>query len=338
MVAALGWLASCNTVHFYAQAARGQWDILHRARPFDEVLADAKSSPELCRKLRLVQQLRDYAQHTLHLPVDKQFHDYSDLQRPFVVWVVFAAPEFSVEAKTWWYPLVGKLKYRGFFNEAEAKATGEQLKREGFDVHVGGTDAYSTLGWFRDPVLNTFLRRTDADLAELIFHELTHARVFLSGDTDFNEALATAFAQNATRRWLRDTHQDAALRKYEADSAKDREIVKLLLATRDALKHEFATSTDPATTKRACFTQMNKRYEAIRQHWRGDSRYDRYFALPMNNARLNSVATYFDLVPEFERLLDACKSDPETFFARLEAMKSMNKKQRLEHLRDVAAR
>ena len=325
VLTALGvWaLGSCGTVKFYSQAAKGQWEILHKARPVTEVIADSKSSEALKRKLRLVQELREYARRELHLPVTEQFSDYTDLGRKHVVWVVFAAPEFSVEGKSWWYPLVGRLKYRGFFSEAEAQAQAEKLKAEGYDVHVSGTAAYSTLGWFNDPVLNTFIFREDAELAELVFHELTHARVFLPGDTDFNEALATAFAQAGVRKWLKHKGLPAELAKYEHDLAKDAEIVRLLLRTREELKTAYATHEDKRAAKEECFAAMLKSYALIKQRWTGDSRYDRYFATKMNNARLNTVATYFDLLPGFARLLDECGNDPERFFAKLEAMKPL---------------
>lgn len=326
-VTAVG-LASCRTVQFYAQAANGQWQMLHKARPIHEVVTDPATKPDVRSKLKLIEELRDYAKITLRLPVEKQFRDYSDLGRKYAVWVVFAAPEFSVEAKGWWYPLVGTLKYRGFFSEADAKAEGERLKAQGYDVYVGGTEAYSTLGWFADPVLNTFLHRGDAELAELIFHELTHARVFLPGDTDFNEALATAVAEASVRRWLREKGRADQLAEYEHDLAKDREIVHLLLDTRAQLKAAYAAPGDHREAKTRIFKAMEQRYATIRQHWHGDAPYDRFFAQPMNNARLNTVATYHDLLPGFERLIKECHGDLEQFFARLEALKAVPRDQR----------
>jgi predicted aminopeptidase len=321
-------LGSCRTVQFYTQAARGQWDMLHRARPIDQVLADQTSSDPLRRKLRLVQTLRTYAHETLHLPLDGQFANYADLERKHAVWVVFAAPADSVEAHTWWYPLVGRLKYRGFFTEAAAEAEAARLKAQGLDVHVGGTAAYSTLGWFSDPVLNTFIHRDDSELAELIFHELTHARVFIAGDTDFNEALATAFAEMGVKRWLRETHQLPKLQAYEQALTKDRQIVKLLLDTRAQLKIAFAHTTNPLTAKAAVFTRMKQHYTAIRDQWQGDSRYDRFFDKPMNNARLNTVATYYDLIPGFERILNETANEPDAFFKRMEALGKLSREDR----------
>lgn len=332
LVIAVGSLVSCGTVKFYAQAAHGQWFLLHKARPIPDVLADAATGIKVKTKLKLVQELRDFAKNSLHLPVTKQFSDYSDLGRDYAVWVVFAAPELSVEAKTWWYPLVGTLKYRGYFDEKSAVAEGQKLKSQGLDVYVGGTDAYSTLGWFADPVLNTFLRRGDAELAELIFHELTHSKIFIPGDTDFNEALATAVGQAGVRRWLKSQNQAAALEEYENNLAKDEEIVRLLLDTRTNLKNLYEKDGGDAEAKRtakaAIFAQMQERYGEIKKRAKGDSRYDRFFAKPMNNARLNTVATYHDYIPGFERMLQECQGDLDQFFIRVEAMRSMAPKAR----------
>jgi len=330
-------LASCGTVKFYAQAAHGQWHMLHRARPIPQVIADPSIKAPVKAKLQVVQELRSYAKTELHLPVERQFSDYSDLGRRYAVWVVFAAPEFSVEAKTWWYPLVGKLKYRGFFDEASANAEAAKLKAQGLDVYVGGTEAYSTLGWFADPVLNTFLHRSDAELAELIFHELTHAKLFIVGDTDFNEALATAVGEAGVRRWLRSKGEAAKLAEYERNLAKDREIIHLLLNTRTELKQRYATSRDLTAAKAEVFRHLQQGYEAIKQRWSGDSRYDRFFAKPMNNARLNTVATYYDLVPAFERLLKQCDGDLDKFLARVEAMKSLGHDERRAALLSATA-
>ncbi len=239
-------LTSCQSVRFYTQAAKGQWEMLHKARPLPEVLQDPATSAAVKQRLRLVQELRDFAKTELRLPVERQFKDYSDLGREHAVWVVVAAPEFSVEAKTWWYPLVGTLKYRGFFDERLARTEAARLKAQGFDTCIGGSDAYSSLGWFADPVLNTFLHRSDAELAELIFHELTHARLFIAGDTDFNEALATAAGQAGARQWLRAQGNLKALRQYEQALAKDQEIIRLLLQARGELGQLYELSGNGA--------------------------------------------------------------------------------------------
>lgn len=325
-------MSGCGTVKFYSQAAAGQSEILARARPIPAVMEDATVPDKVKRKLAVVQDARRFASERLGLPGDQGYDRYADLRRRYVSWVVYAAPEFSVEGKEWWYPVVGSLEYRGFFDEAAARAEAAHWKARGYEVYVGGVAAYSTLGWFRDPVLNTFLRRTDAELAELIFHELTHVKIFLPGDTDFNEALATTVGEEGVRRWLRSKADRSGLARYEASLAKDREIIQLLLATREKLRRLYLReSLGPERMRRekaSIFEQMRAEYAVIRQRWRGDSRYDRTFAKPWNNARLNTVATYYDLVPGFEQILRRHGGDLDAYFAAVEKMRRLSKEER----------
>src|SRR5439155_11115609 len=156
----------------------GQYALLTHQQSIEK-LASAPATPSpLKEKLRLVQDLRVFAKQELKLPVDGHYRTYVDVHRPFVVWNVEAAPEFSMEPKSWWYPLVGSLDYRGYFSERGAQRYGRWLEKKGYDVYIGGVEAYSTLGWFKDPVLNTFIFNAEPDLAETIFHELGHQRVF----------------------------------------------------------------------------------------------------------------------------------------------------------------
>jgi len=333
-IGALG-LASCGTVKFYAQAAQGQAQIMWRAKPIPAVIAAPSTKPKLKERLELVQSLRAFAKSELHLPADTTFKTYSDLGRKYAVYVVYAAPEFSLEAKGWWYPLVGTLKYRGFFDDATAKAEAEKLKSQGFDVLMSGVEAYSTLGWLSDPVLNTYIGRAEGDLAELLFHELTHARLFLPGDTDFNEALATAVGQEGVRRWFASRHQPAKLAAYEQELGKDNEIVHLLLQTRDELKQLYCTHQAPDQMRKAkgsTLELLKSRYAQVKARWAGDSRYDRLFAKPINNARLCTIATYHDLVPAFTRRIRDHHGDLEAFFHEMEGLKNLSSKERLAFL------
>lgn len=190
----------CQTAGYVSQVIRGQHQIWKRQEPIDTLLASEETSPALKHQLALVLQLRRFAEHELKLPANGHYLRYADLQRRFVVWNVYAAPEFSLTPKSWWYPVVGSLDYRGYFSEEKARAHAAELRARGFDTYVGGVTAYSTLGWFRDPVLNTFIHEPEADLADLLFHELAHQRLFIPGDTEFNEAFATAVAEEGTRR------------------------------------------------------------------------------------------------------------------------------------------
>ena len=209
---ALALGSGCKTAAYYGQAARGQWQILAGREPIGKLLADEKTPEKLQRQLRLVLQLREFAERELKLPVDGHYERYVDVGRPFVVWNVQATPEFSLRPRTWWYPIVGRVKYRGFFSEADARAYAATLA--GQDVYVEGVRAYSTLGWFKDPVLNTFVNHEELDLAQLLFHELGHQRLFVSGDTDFNEAFATAVGEEGVRRWLQIAGRSADWEQY----------------------------------------------------------------------------------------------------------------------------
>ena len=197
-------LCGCETISFYRQAMMGEYQLLADQRSIEKITAAPRTNARLKQQLLLVEQLRKFADAELKLPVDGHYRKYVDLHRPYVVWNVEAAREFSMESKSWWYPLVGRLEYRGYFSEATAMRSAAQLKKKGYEVYVGGATAYSTLGWFKDPVINTFIFQGTGGLAETLFHELAHQRVFARGDEDFNEAFATTVGQEGARRWLRD--------------------------------------------------------------------------------------------------------------------------------------
>lgn len=330
-------LSSCGTARFYAQAVRGQLEILQKARPISSVEAKIETDAVLREKLKLVTELRNFARMELRLPVKKQFSTYADLGRPYAVICVYAAPEFSTDGKTWWYPFVGHAKYRGFFDEKLAKEEAGQLKRDGFDIYAGGVRVYSTLGWFADPVLNTFINEDPAEVAETIFHELTHSRVFIRGDSDFNEAFATANAQEGVRRWLRSKGDAAALARYEKGLGRDEKILLLLKKTRDHLAKLYeGKDTMPAEEmRRAKARQLDaarQEYAAMKMRGEADGVRDPWFGKHLNNARLASIATYRDLVPGFARLLRENDGNLEKYYRAVEAMQSMDKVRRREVL------
>lgn len=317
---------SCRTVKFYTQAARGQWEILHKAQPIDTVRQDPKTPADTKKRLDEVTAVRVFASRHLGLKTDGQYDRYADLGRPYVVWVVFATPEFSMEPKTWWYPMLGSLAYRGYFNEADARAEAARLRKQGLDVFGGGVDAYSTLGWFRDPVLNTFLRRDEADLAELIFHELTHQRIYFSGDIDFNEALATAVGREGVRRWLRSEGRTKDLRDYISSQAVEDRFIAAALATREELRQLYANEAHAAPEelrikKAAVYAKLKRKAMAMVNGKSAQAAIEKWFSKSVNNARLNSLSSYYDLVPAFDRLLAKHAGDLEAFFNDLSKLK-----------------
>ena len=233
-------LTGCHSLGYYSQAIRGHFQIVNRTRPIEDVLADPNAPAALKEKLQLVLKLRKFAEKELTLPANGHYLRYRDIGRRFAVWNVYAAPEFSLEAKTWWYPVVGGLKYQGYFAEDKAQRYAAKLEKKGYDVYIGGVQAYSTLGWFRDPVLNTFIHDSEAELADLLFHELAHQRLFVAGDTDFNEAFATAVAQEGVRRWLTTTNSRSALVEYEEELRRKEQFVALVSTARAELESLYA--------------------------------------------------------------------------------------------------
>jgi predicted aminopeptidase len=343
------FLFGCESARFYGQAIHGQCQIIHRQTSIARLLTRTNLAPELAAKLRLVLALRTFAENELELPANGHYLSYADLERPYAVWNVYAAPEFSLEARSWWYPIVGRLKYRGYFNERSARDYAAGLATEGYDVHVGGVQAYSTLGWFRDPVLNTFVFDSDTELAELLFHELAHQKVFVAGDTDFNEALATSVAEEGVRRWLRVRNRPEVLDAYEADARRDEQFIELLSQTRirlqllytnapaDLSAPETAASLRAGKTK--IFAELNSEYQKLKAGWGGTGDYDNWFLQPLNNARLNTVETYYRWVPAFRRMLqDRCDGRLDRFFTEAQHVARLPKEKRQEYLNELLVR
>jgi predicted aminopeptidase len=351
LVVAVVAVSGCRTISFYAQAAKGQYQIFAREQSIRKLLEDPQTAASLKTRIELVENLRAFAAKDLKLPVDDHYLKYADLRRPYAVWNVEATPELSMEPKTWWYPLVGSLEYRGYFTERGATNYAAYLKKKGYDVSVGGVEAYSTLGWFKDPVLNTFIFNPDADLAETLFHELGHQRVFARGDTDFNEAFATTVGQEGARRWLKSKGQTAALEKYLAHLERNTQFVHLIMSARARLEAVYGDerteggkikATDKKRNvvaeqvrqdKQSILADLKAQYGALKASWGGETEFDGWFAGQINNAHLNAVAAYNDFVPGFEQLLASNGGDLEKFYAAAERLAKKPKKDRHAALR-----
>ena len=348
-------VSGCQTLSFYGQAIKGQYQLLAYRQSVEKLVADPGTTARLKSQLELLQKLRAFADKELKLPVDGHYAKYADVHRPFVVWNVEAAPEFSMEPKTWWYPLVGSLAYRGYFSERRATNYGASLRHKGYDVFVGGVEAYSTLGWFKDPVLNTFIFNAEPHLAETVFHELGHQRVFARSDTDFNEAFATTVGEEGARRWLRAKGDKTASDNYLSEIRRTRQFVHLTMTARERLEALYgdertAEGKVRATSKKRSVApehlrQEKKRIMQMLQHdfaelkkeWAGDTSYDAWSAQQVNNAQLNSVAAYYELVPGFEHLLEQNGGDLEKFYAAAERLSKMPKKERHQWLATLAS-
>jgi predicted aminopeptidase len=293
--------------------------------------------------------MRQFAQDELRLPVDGLYLTYADLKRPLAVYNVHAAKPFSLEPKTWWYPVVGQLQYRGFFSEKAAHDYAHKLEAEGYEVHMAGVEAYSTLGWFRDPVLNTFLDHSPSDIAEILFHELAHQRLFISDETAWNEAFAVAVAEEGVQRWLRSTGRFAEADTYALESRRNREFVELLTTTRDRLAQLYEQAAglrlDPAhpgaayylvqESKQTILADLTCQYHEFKTRWNDYSGYDGWFTQPINNAHLSAVDSYFRLVPLFQSLLVTKGGDLEEFYRAVQSLSVLPVNERTHKLAEI---
>ena len=329
LVALCQMLGACGSAYL-AQAAFGQRDLLSRRVPIEELLADKDVPDDLKERLRLVLRIREFASTELRLPDNESYRSYADIDRKYAVWNVFAAPEFSIEAKQWCFPIVGCVAYRGYFSNDKAQAFASDLSSTGYDIFVGGIAAYSTLGHLDDPVLNTMINWNDTALAAVIFHELTHQRLYVKNNSAFSESLATVVEAEGVRRWLAklgEPGKPGKLEAYHARKARQKQFAGLISNTRDRLKdvYQVQPGDEPdedamREQKRGEFAQLKSDFEMLKQDNEAFSSYNNWFAQDLNNAHLVSVATYHDLVPRLESLLESVDFDLEKFFAKAEKL------------------
>ncbi|MDD2059701.1 aminopeptidase [Pseudomonas sp. GD03860] len=330
-------LNGCASVSYYGQLASGQWQLLQARKPVADMLADPATPPMLRQHLLQAEHARAFASERLKLPDNRSYRVYADLERPFVVWNVFATPEFSLEPKTHCFPIAGCVAYRGFYSQGAARGAAALQKQQGLDVYIGGVEAYSTLGWFDDPILNTMLRWGDERLATVIFHELAHQRFYVADDTAFNESFATFVEQEGTRQW----RAARGLPPQQRDENRQRDqFVELVLASRERLKALYAsplTESAKRAGKQAEFERLRREYRAMRDtQWNGAGRYDGWINAPMNNAKLLPFGLYDQWVPAFAGLFAQVSGDWEVFYARVEGLGRLPVEQRHRQLEDIA--
>lgn len=317
--------SACASINYYAHAVSGQLNLLAKRAPIVALTENPETPEALRQRLHTVIDIRAFASRALHLPDNGSYRTYVDLGRPYVVWNVFATPEFSLTPKRWCFPLIGCVSYRGYFAQQRAERYASYLDNEGYDTYVGGARAYSTLGWFADPVLNTMLEQPTANLAGLIFHELAHQRLYLKGDVGFSEAFAVALEREGTRRWLQSQGSVEAREAYEWSLAQRREFLELIEATRQRLEGLYAQALD-VVEKRASKAQILWELRATyrqRQELGKLADYEGWFTTELNNAKLAAVATYYQLVPAFERLLAFYQGDLLGFYRACEVLASL---------------
>ncbi len=310
-------IGGCSTIGYYYQAARGHLTIVHDARPVDAWLADPKTPAPLRTRLEAARDIREFAVRDLGLPDNGSYRSYAELGRPFAVWNVVAAAEFSTRPREWCFPVAGCVAYKGWYAERDADRLAAELRAEGFDAFVHGVPAYSTLGWFDDPLLSSFLRYPRAEVARLVFHELAHQVAYAPGDSAFNEAFATAVELEGVRRWLARVGSPQERAEFDAMTLRKRDFVALIQRTRRRLDDLYASPFPPDEMRRRkadAFQGMRDDYAALKVSWGGFAGYDRWFAQALGNAHLASIGTYEDALPALDAVLDRLGRDLPKFY------------------------
>ncbi len=344
LVAAVCVTSGCDTLGYYLQAARGHVDLMQRARPVAELVADPATPAASRERLQLSQQMRAFAVAELKLPDNNSYQRFADLGRESVVWNVVAAPELSLKLKTWCFPVMGCVGYRGYFERAGADALAAQLRAEGWEASVYGVPAYSTLGWSNwlggDPLLSTFTAWPEADLARLIFHELSHQVAYAADDTTFNESFAVTVERIGGRRWLAQHANETQRAQVAAQDKRREEFRAFAMRWRGALEAIYAGDIDAATQRQRkadAMALMRAEYEALKAGpWGGNKGYDAWMARA-NNATLSVMAAYNQHVPLFEALFERCGGDFGRFYVQVRRLAEMPRAERLEALAGSAA-
>ncbi len=339
LVLSLLLFGACSESDYLLQCAKGHLDLMSRAEPIEDILAQETESQNVRNQLAKVVRMREFAVNSLHLPDSGSYRKYVDLERPYVVWNLVAAPELSLELKQWCFPIAGCVTYRGYFDEASARSMAKSFTAQGFDVDVYGVRAYSTLNWFDDPVLNTFLANDDAHLAALLFHEMSHQVIYVQNDTAFNESFAKTVEMEGLRRWLQESGSAELWQQCLQREGQSADFNNLLGGIREDLNLVYTSELDNAQkrlAKEEIITRAFAEYEHLKQGWGGYDGFDRWMEAGLNNARLSSMATYHELVPAFHVLLQQVDYDLNKFYAKVKALASLPKNDRLAKLKSLS--
>ena len=316
---------------YVAQAAKGELGILAARKPIARVVASPRTDARLRARLESVEAAREFASHDLGLPNNKSYTSFADLKREYVTWSVVAAPEFSVQPKEWCFPIAGCVAYRGYFKEASATRFAAKLRAEGFDTTVGGVPAYSTLGKFDDPILSTMLVYGDDELAAMMFHELSHQLIYVPGDTSFNEAFAVSVEQEGLARWLKARGREADLERHLARRARQAESMRIVARYRGELARLYKSGVAPdvmRASKADVFARLVQDLKALDARYGVKSGIAAELDGKPNNARLASLATYYDCVPGFERMLAEQQHDLPRFYDAVRDLAKLPERER----------
>ncbi len=324
-------LTACNNLGYYSQSVSGHLAIMSASRPIDELLDDPEVSDILKQKLSQALEYRSFASEVLLLPENDSYLSYADTGRSAAVWNVVAAPDDSLTPKQWCFAFVGCLPYRGYYDQSEAEAYAEELSTQGLDVLTYGVPAYSTLGWFDDPLLNTLIDLPDWALAGIMFHELAHQLVYVEDDTNFNEAFAQTVEEEGRRRWLEQHGTEAGRASFRIYSDRQVEFQTMMQETREKLLICYESAQEHTARlgcKQTTLYQMQREYALLKEAWGGYAGYDYWFKPRPNNAHFVSSNTYQHYVPAFEKLLQQQGGDLQRFYTEVERLADLSQQER----------
>lgn len=318
---------------YYWQAIGGQIELLRKRQPIEEVIADESTDPQVRATLARIETMRRFAVDELLLPSNDSYTSYVALDRPYVVWNVVATQEFSIDPERWCFPFAGCVAYRGYFDREAAERFAAKLAADGLDVHSGGSSAYSTLGYFDDPVLSTMVAGGEQYVASLLFHELAHQRLYVKSDSEFSEAFAMVVEEVGTERWLAKYGAPGDLERYRTRRKRRAQFGELITAQQARLRALYASGASPEQLragKAQAFETLRQEYEGLKAVW-GSGDYDAWFAQPLNNATLASVATYTRWLPALRARLE--KVGLQAFYADAAELAELDSAERAARLR-----
>ncbi len=314
--------------------------MMHTSEDIESLLGSIHTSDRLKKRLQLVSRIRDFASEVLLLPDNQSYRRYADIGRKFIVWNVVATPSFSLTPEQSCFLFIGCLSYRGFFNYKDAETYAQNLENQELDVYLGGVSAYSTLGWFDDPVLNGMLDRSDTDLARLLFHELAHQLLYIKHDTEFNEAFADAVALIGVGLWLESFASEAEKLAFNGDLKRERQFTELVLVYQTKLRQLYQSSLDDEAKmqeKSTIYKELRQDYINLRDNWGGNNEYDLWFENKLNNAKISAVSTYRNLLPHFITAFEASGRDLNQFYSLIREISACDMNKRRKHLRSMTS-
>jgi predicted aminopeptidase len=329
-------LLACSGPAYYLQAISGQWKLMRARQDIQLLLDDPATSPELASDLRLAGQIKAFAQNSLDLPGNGSYSSYVDVGGDALVWNVIATEEFSLQAKKWCFPVAGCVPYRGFFKQQKAQDSATRLRKKGMDVFVSPAAAYSSLGWFSDPLLSTMFSGSNTRLAAYLFHELAHQRVYTREDGMFNEAYASFVEGIGVKAWLESTHREDELHRWQQLQNVSQDFSDLIGRVQDELTSLYQTNkpeTEKRQQKAEIFLSLSISYETlVVDKWHGEFYYKSWFNDPLNNAKIALYNTYEGSQCAFQRLWDKSEGHPQEFHRLAEQKSRLQKEERQKWL------